>query len=99
MKEGFEVAATSEPKEAVPLILSRRFRVLLLDLNMPGLSGGDLLAVLRNLPAFDQLTVIILSSADEDKMRKVAAEHGAEYLSKSASKDELVAAVRDALDS
>jgi CheY-like chemotaxis protein len=57
--------------------------LLLLDLNLPGLSGFDLLRSLRRLPKFEKLLVIVFSSssdrADIDQAQQLGA---AEYLVK-----------------
>ena len=92
-KHGMHVTTNSEPSSVIPLLASGKFDLLLLDLSMPGLSGDNLLGVLRNLPDLDSMKVLIHSSIDEERMRKVAAKHDAAFLSKSASVDELVAEI------
>ncbi len=98
-KAGLEVTANTEPSSVIPLVASGKFDVVVLDLSMPGLSGENLLTVMRNLPALDAVRVIVHSSADETKMRAVAERYDAAWIPKSASSDELVGAVKAALSS
>lgn len=96
-KAGFDVTANSEPSTVIPLVASGKFQLVVLDLGMPGLSGENLLTVMRNLPALDAVKVIVHSSADESKMREIAGRYGAAWVGKSAGSDELLAAVKSAL--
>jgi CheY-like chemotaxis protein len=44
-------------------------RLILLDLNMPRMNGIELLRELRNDPALHMLTVIVLTTSNEDRDR------------------------------
>ncbi len=86
------VGAAHCGEEAISTIAAAPVDVLLLDLRMPGISGIDLLGILRRgnrAPA-----VIILSSYEYEEEIYQAVKAGARgYLSKNASRDEIVAAI------
>ena len=76
------------------LILARSFRpdLVILDLNLPGLGGLELL---RRLVAIDAGKILVLSMHAEPLYARRALEAGAQgYVSKNAAPDELLAAVR-----
>src|SRR5689334_22095981 len=57
--------STSEPQEAVPLIVERRPDVLLLDLNMPGRSGFEILAEMAEKKILQDVPTIVLTSSTD----------------------------------
>ncbi len=64
--------------------------MLLLDLQMPRMSGLEVLAELRNDPRSKRLTVVILTASDKQRDVDLALELGANsYLVKPASLDQL----------
>lgn len=52
--------------------------LLILDINMPGLGGLDVLAKLRALPASAQLPVILVTSASDEALEATALQIGAQ---------------------
>ena len=86
------VGAAHCGEEAISMLAAAPIDVLLLDLRMPGISGIDLLGILRKdnrAPA-----VIILSSYEYEEEIYQAVKAGARgYLSKNASRNEIVAAI------
>ena len=52
--------------------------VMFLDINMPGLSGFDLLVWIRQAPAIDNLRVVMLSGANEEWDAQIAKKLGAD---------------------
>ena len=87
-----EVKMAATGREA--LILARSFRpsLVILDLNLPGLGGLELL---RRLVQMDAGKVLILSMHAEPLYARRSLEAGAHgYVSKNAAPDELLAAVR-----
>lgn len=69
--------------------------VVLLDLNLPRLSGLEVLAKIREAEATRFLPVVVLTSSDEDRDRVEAyARHANSYVRKPVDYDEFVAASR-----
>lgn len=65
--------------------------VILLDLNMPGLSGFDVLTELATQPTFRQIPIFILSTSSAETDKGKALKLGAsDYLTKPASYQSLV---------
>jgi len=75
---------------------SSRFGLVLLDLNMPGLNGFDVLTWRATQPALLNLPFVILTSSGLDSDRKRALALGAsDFRVKPSTLDELVALTRD----
>jgi CheY-like chemotaxis protein len=83
---------------ATQAVLKGDYRVVLLDVNMPALSGPSLLEVLRRQGTLRLLRVVFYSSADN--LAELAKTHGADgWLSKGATQNELLGAISAALAS
>jgi two-component system response regulator len=64
--------------------------VMFLDINMPGLSGFDILLWARKQPALARMKIVVLSGANEEWDAKIAAKLGADdYVPKVPRADEL----------
>ena len=88
--EGFRVTAFTHPEEAVQRLSYDQVDVVLTDLNMPGMSGVELINLVRDL--WPGVGVIAMSSAGADcEPERVDA-----YLVKPFSRDALVDAVQSA---
>ena len=59
---GYEAKCFGDPRQALAYIQRERPSVVVTDLNMPHLSGLDLLGVLRSDPAAHDIPVIIMSA-------------------------------------
>jgi two-component system alkaline phosphatase synthesis response regulator PhoP len=74
--------------------------LLLLDINMPQISGMDMLEFVRRKPDLNHLPVIMLSSEDTDTQVQEALAKGADaYVMKPVSLEELEKAVSEAIAS
>jgi DNA-binding NtrC family response regulator len=94
--EKFEVTATSNPCEAIGLLRSGSFNLIICDLRMPDCDGLNLLTAIRG--AGDEIPVIILTAYGEVDTYLEAMNAGAtEYLNKPIKSDELVQVVRNCL--
>jgi diguanylate cyclase (GGDEF)-like protein len=90
--------STSEPTEAVPLITERRPDVLLLDLNMPGRSGFEILAEMATKRILQDVPTIVLTSSTDAATKLKALELGAtDFLAKPVDASELVLRLRNTL--
>ena len=86
------IAETGEAREALALASSFRPHVIILDLNLPGLGGFELL---RQLVEADHGRVLVLSMHAEPRFARRAMAAGAYgYVSKNAPPEELVEAVQ-----
>ncbi|MGB5082769.1 MAG: EAL domain-containing protein [Burkholderiales bacterium] len=90
--------STSNSSEALALMLRERPDVLLLDINMPNVSGFDVLSGIRDNKALKHIPVIVMTSADdaETKLRSLAL--GArDFLRKPVDPTELALRLRNTL--
>lgn len=91
-REGMEVIEASHGQVALDLIRERAPDVVVLDVNLPGLDGFE---VLRRARAFSDAYVIMLTARAEEIDRIVGLSVGADdYLVKPFSPRELVARIR-----
>ena len=80
---GFEVRTLSDPRRTLPLLEEFRPRFLVLDLDMPELSGLELCRRVRANRSFDELIVFILTARDDLEIRDECLRIGAnEFCSK-----------------
>jgi DNA-binding response OmpR family regulator len=92
--EGFEVLTCSTPIGATNLICSFGPQIVLMDVNIPALSGDRLLSICRKW-APEGTRFVLFSSWDESKLRTLAREVGADgWISKSVTGSDLAARLR-----
>lgn len=90
--------STSNPAEALALMLRERPNVLLLDINMPKVTGFDVLAGIRANKALNRVPVIVMTSADDPETKLKALELGAmDFLRKPVDPTELALRIRNTL--
>lgn len=84
--------------DALSLIRETEPDVLLLDINMPEVSGLDILRVVGLDPALQHIPVLVLTAATDPAIRREALDLGAsDFLSKPVEPDELIPRVRNAV--
>ena len=92
---GYTPVVTAEPGEVPHLVATRRPRLVLLDLVLPGTDG---ITLLETLPALAELPVILISAYGRgDTVVKALEAGAADYILKPFSSAELVARVKLAL--
>ena len=80
------------------LLTGQRPDLMVVDMNMPEVSGLDLIEFLRRRPEWKELPVVMLSSETADTTVEKALEMGADtYIKKPVTIEELERAVQDAL--
>lgn len=75
--EGYEVHTVGRALGATNTIMDLAPDLVLLDINMPGLSGESLAKVIRVVDRTREVPIVFHSSNDEDSLRKSVASHGA----------------------
>jgi len=80
--EGYEISEASDGRSAVSNVKSERPDLVILDLNMPGTSGADVLKELKEDPDTSDIRVIVVTATGEEG-RPAAMNLGAdEYFTK-----------------
>ena len=60
--DGFEVETAASGEEGVAMVRSNPPELVLMDLRMPGISGLEALALLRN-DGFEKLPIVVLTAS------------------------------------
>ena len=95
---GFFAVEAGNGFEALKTLPSRRFDLIITDINMPDINGLELIGYVKSNPTYCDIPLIIVSSekSDEDKKRGIAI-GAVGYVVKPFSKEELMAMVLNAL--
>ncbi len=83
--KGFEIQYALDAEKATSIILKRQTRpdLILLDINMPKVDGGQFCRFVKKNDMFKSIKVIFCSSEDKERMKKLVAETGADgFISK-----------------
>jgi PAS domain S-box-containing protein len=92
--DGIELAAVPTAEMGIQLARLRRPDVVIMDINLPGMSGLEALVVLKRDPGTAAIPVIALTAAASERDRQRGAEAGFyRYLTKPVKVDELVSAL------
>lgn len=93
--QGYEAFDARSGEEALDAIRQRRFDLLLLDVNMPGMGGLEACRLIR---LTSDLAIIMLTVRDAEQDKVAALDAGADdYITKPFSTPELMARIRAAL--
>jgi DNA-binding response OmpR family regulator len=88
--EGFQVDTPTDPQTALPELLRSVPDLVILDVNMPGMSGWELCALLRRQSATREIPVLFLTGRREVRDRITAMQvGGSDYLAKPFGADDL----------
>jgi DNA-binding response OmpR family regulator len=90
-EEGYEVHSALSGEEALEKLHIIEPDLVILDINMPGMNGID---VLRRMKEINQAMPVILSSAYQEFKQDLASWASDDYIVKSSNLDELKNAVR-----
>ena len=96
-KEGFEVTAVSNGRDALERVKAENFDAIITDIKMPGMDGIQLLNHIKKHDP--SLPVVIMTAYASQQSAIDAVNHGAfQYLIKNAKNDEIKLVVRNALE-
>jgi DNA-binding NtrC family response regulator len=96
-RERYEVAAASNPLEALDKVRARAWDVVVVDLKMPKMSGLELLRAIRKLDP-DAAVIIVTGYATIETAIEAMREGACDYLPKPFTPEELRLGVRKALE-
>ncbi len=95
---GFDVVTVGSGEEAIKELDNQHFDVMLLDLNMPGMSGLEVLAT--PMASKPELKVIVLTAfGSMDTAIQALRFHVHDYLVKPVSKEQVLDSIKDAIES
>ena len=96
--DNYRVVEAADGDEAWALIKRHRPSLVLLDIQMPGRTGLEILASIRSDPTLDAVRVIVMTARALEADRTAAMAAGSDfYLTKPFSPLELLARVQEAL--
>jgi two-component system cell cycle response regulator len=96
---GYSVTTASNGVEAMETVHNDGFDLVLLDIDMPNLSGLQVCRMLRNDPKFKELPIIMLTARDQKQDQYWGIEIGATaYLTKPFDEANLIETVESALE-
>lgn len=91
-----EVTEASNASDAITLVGRKKWDIMVLDINMPGRSGFEVLQEVRQLQP--KMPALVLTAYPEDQLAVRALEAGAAgFVTKQSANDELILALRKVL--
>lgn len=97
-RDGCEVEVLADGHAALAAVARGRPDLVILDLMLPGISGLDILAILRANPQTAALPVLMLTAKGQGRDREAAERAGVSaFMSKPFANAEMRAVVRDLL--
>jgi twitching motility two-component system response regulator PilH len=94
IREGYAVTVAKDGIDAMLLLNKDLPDLLILDVMMPDFNGYDVCYHLKTRPATKNLSILIMTSRDQEIDPRLGKLMGIEYLHKSARPKELLALVR-----
>ncbi|MDP3177384.1 MAG: diguanylate cyclase [Spirochaetaceae bacterium] len=91
---GMTAVVATDPAMVIPLLVDERPEMILMDVYMPGCTGPELAAVIRQNEAFDDISIVFLSvETDLEKQIMAVSKGGDAFLEKPIKPEHLVANV------
>lgn len=95
--EGFDIDEASDGAQALAAVQEDRPDLVLLDMSIPGVSGPEVLAAVKNDPATAEVRVIIVTATGEEGRAAAMASGADHYFTKPFSPIALLNAVEEVL--
>ncbi len=97
-KNGYEVETAEDGLQALEIAGQRSFDVVFSDINMPKMSGITLVTKLRELPGYEHIPILMVTTENADYRKKKAKVNGATgWLEKPISEARLLKALAKVL--
>jgi two-component system chemotaxis response regulator CheY len=98
-EEGFAVTSSATGFEALKLLPRARFDLIITDINMPDITGLELIRFVRESPVHGKVPLVIISTDGAERDRERGLKLGADaYLVKPFAPEALVEVARRALN-
>jgi two-component system, chemotaxis family, chemotaxis protein CheY len=95
---GYRVSAAEDGAAGLELLLRDNFSLVITDINMPRMDGFQFLSEIRDMPEYQSIPVLIVSSQDHDIDMERGRELGANcFIVKPTNVEQLAAWVRQLL--
>lgn len=96
---GMITSVATDPKQVIKVLVEAKPEIILMDMYMPGCSGMELAAVIRQQEAFVSIPIVFLSvEKDLDKRLAAIRLGGDDFLTKPISKEHLIAAITNRVE-
>ena len=94
-KKGFEVYSAPSGFDIVAAVIGKKPSLVIVDLNLPGSGGDDVISTFKTRGMLDGVPVILISGCDEAEVKRAAVSIGAAaYFCKPFDMDILLEAVK-----
>jgi CheY-like chemotaxis protein len=95
---GYTVIPLSLGREAIKIAKDRSPSLIILDIMMPDMDGGDVASILKSDPETKNIPIIFLSSlVTKREEQSSSKEHGLYFISKPFERDDLLKKIRNTL--
>lgn len=81
-EDGHQVEEASDGEAGIAMVRDRAPDVVLLDLNIPMVSGAEVLETLKSDPATAEVLVVVVTATGEEGRRKAIAQGADGYITK-----------------
>jgi len=95
--EGFDINEASDGEQALAAVQEERPDLVLLDMSIPGISGPDVLAAVKQDPVNSKVRVIVVTATGEEGRAAAMASGADHYFTKPFSPIALLQAVEEVL--
>lgn len=96
LRTGYSVIPLSLGREAIKIAKDRSPDLIILDIMMPDMDGGDVAHVLKNDPETRDIPIIFLSSlVTKREEQSSSRKHGLYFLAKPIERDKLLKRIRE----
>ena len=93
--QGYTAVEAENGKQALELLPNQKVDAIILDINMPVMSGIEFLQAIKKLPAYAKIPIIVLTTQGEDALKEEALSLGAKaFMIKPFQKEALLATLQ-----
>jgi two-component system chemotaxis response regulator CheY len=95
--EGYAVATAEDGQEGIAQASLQQPDIIVTDINMPRLSGINMIRILREQAEFDSVPILVMTAYGNDIARDAVASGATQALFKPVDFDSLIGAIKDLL--